>query len=307
MVTPGWVRPALRLSVAAPLGMKLGQAQVQQLHLAVAAEHQVGRLDVAMHQLMFVGVLKPQCRLADDLARRADAKRTAGRHVHADELLQVDAVDELHHQEMDAAGLARVVGPHDVRMIQSSDRLHLAAEAADRLGIIQVAMGKDFQGDRLVEIDLPGLVDDAHAAVAQFLQQFVVAQAARFDDPAENALDQLGAFGKSAAILFQLQKGPAALAEVEFDLQQFRPAGGRARRAGAWSKTSSISGGLPAWHALSNWSHIWSMRPVDETCDCVGSRLPCWLTAGAFWRVGEPLVSYHNGQEESSSKVGWAE
>ena len=31
----------------------------------------------------------------------------------------------------------------------------------------------------------------------------------------------VGAFGKSAAILFQLQKGPAPLAEVEFDLQQF--------------------------------------------------------------------------------------
>ena len=144
-----------------------------------------------------------------------------GGRAHADELLQVDAVDELHHQEMDAAGLARVVGPHDVRMIQPSDRLHLAAETADRLGIVQVTMGKDFQGDRLVEIDLPGLVDDAHAAAAQFLQQFVVAQAARLDDAAEDALDQVGALGKSAAILFQLQKVAAPLAEVEFDLQQF--------------------------------------------------------------------------------------
>ena len=221
MVTPGCVRPRCGLRVAAPLGMKLGQPQVQQLHLAAAAEHQVGRLDVAMHQLMFVGVLQPQRRLADDLARRADPQRAAQRRAGGDELLQVDAVDELHHQEMDAAGLARVVGPHDVRMVQPADRLHLATEAADRLGIVQVAVGKDLEGDGLIEIDLPGLVDDAHAAVAQFLQQFVVAQAARFYDPPEDALDQLRALGKSAAILLQLHEGPAPLAEVELDLQQF--------------------------------------------------------------------------------------
>ena len=49
---------------------------------------------------------------------------------------------------------------------------------------------------------------------------------------AEDALDQVGALGKSAAILFQLQEGAAPLAEVEFDFQQFRQqavalAGGR--------------------------------------------------------------------------------
>ncbi len=209
----GYMVPAFR--------MKLGQSQVQELHLAAAGEHQVGRLDVAMHQLMFVGMLEPQGRLADDLAGRSHSQGTARRRANADELLQIDAVDELHHQKLDAAGLARVVSPHDVRMIQPSDRLHLAAEAGDRLIVVQITMGKDFQGHRLVEEDLPSLVDDTHAAAAQFLQQFVVAQAARFDDPAKDALDQVRALGKSAAVLFKLQKGPAALAEVQFDLQQF--------------------------------------------------------------------------------------
>ena len=176
-----------------------------------------------MHQLMFVGVLQAQRRLADDLACRADAQRAARRLGHADELLQIDAIDVLHRQEMDPAGLARVVGPHDVRMIQPADRLHLATEAADGLGIVQVAVGQDLQGHDLVEVDLPGLVDDAHAAVADFLQQFVVAQAAGLDDPAEDAFDQFGAFGKSAAIIFHLQEVPER-----------------------WRKSSSISSNSPS-------------------------------------------------------------
>ena len=174
-----------------------------------------------MHQLMFVGMLKPQRRLADDFARRTNPKRTARGHPRADELLQVDAVDELHDQEMHAAGLARVVGLDDVRMAQPSDRLHLPPETADRLGIIEKPMGKDFQGNDLVEIDLPGLVDNAHAAMAQFLQQFVVAQATRFDGSPEYGLDQVGTLGESDAILFKLEKIAAPLAEIEFDFQQF--------------------------------------------------------------------------------------
>ncbi len=215
-------QPSLLRRVVAPFGMELGQPQVQQLHLTAATEHQVGRLDVAMHQLMFVGMLQAQGRLADDLARRTSPQRPARRPAHADELLQVDAVDELHDQELDAARLAGVKGPHDVRMIQSSDRLHLAAETAQRLGIIKVTVRQDLQGDRLVEIDLAGLVDDAHAAATEFLQQFVVAQPAGLDDPAEDAFNQIGAFRKAAAVLFHLQECPAPLAKVEFDLQQFR-------------------------------------------------------------------------------------
>ena len=90
-------------------------------------------------------------------------------------------------------------------------------------------MRKDFQGNRLVEIDLAGFVDDAHATAAQFLQQFVITQATRLDRSAENALDQVGALGESAAILIQLEESTAPLTEVEFDFQQFCQEGGHAR------------------------------------------------------------------------------
>ena len=40
-----------------------GQAEVEDLHLALGREHQVVRLDVAVDHALLVGVLQAQCRL----------------------------------------------------------------------------------------------------------------------------------------------------------------------------------------------------------------------------------------------------
>ena len=69
---------------------------------------------------------------------------------------------------------------HDVRMLQAGDRLGLGAEAG-HVPFAGVFTGQDhLQGHEAVELALPGLVDDAHTAAAQFLQQFVVADVTDF-------------------------------------------------------------------------------------------------------------------------------
>ena len=157
------------LSVCA---LEAGQAQVEDLHLPGGRDHQVRRLDVAVDQPVLVGVLQPEGRLPDQLAGVGDRQRPAVLH----QLIEVQAVDEFHHQELRAVDLAGVECADDVRMVNRADDLHLALEAGDGLRVIEQPLRQDFQGHGLVELDVPGPIDRAHAAFAQLLEQFVVAQ-----------------------------------------------------------------------------------------------------------------------------------
>ena len=172
---------------------------------------------------MFVGVLQAERNLADDFASRADAHGAAFGRPDANKALQIDAIDILHHEEVDAARLARVVGSFDIRdALSGIDRLlHLAEEAADRLGVVQVAMRQDFDGDDLIEINLTCLVNHAHAAATQFFLQLVVAQPAGLNDAVKDRVDEFRIFGKADAVILHLHERLRPLAEVELDFQQF--------------------------------------------------------------------------------------
>ena len=66
----------------------------------------------------------------------------------------------------------------DVGMLQPAGRLNFGAgSAAGRLALARSAGQDHLEGDDAVELDLPGLVDDAHAAAAEFVEQFVFAEA----------------------------------------------------------------------------------------------------------------------------------
>ena len=70
-----------------------------------------------------------------------------------------------------------------------------AASASAEAGHVarrgQLALQDHLEGDDAVEADLPGLVDDAHAAAGDLLQQFVVAEVA----DARQFAGQLGGAG----------------------------------------------------------------------------------------------------------------
>ena len=71
---------------------------------------------------------------------------------------------------MRAVGFAGIGGADDVGMIEPTDRLHLPFEAADCVRVLHAVAGEDFEGDDLLEFGVEGLVDRAHAAVADFFE-----------------------------------------------------------------------------------------------------------------------------------------
>ncbi len=107
--------------------------------------------------------------------------RLLGRQRRTVEFLgQTAAVHELQRKVGMAVVFADLEDLHDVRVLQAGDRFGLGAEAG-YLPFAGVFAGQDhLQGHQTVELALPGLVDDAHAAAAQFVQQFVVADVTDF-------------------------------------------------------------------------------------------------------------------------------
>ena len=117
--------------------MEVGQTEIQQLDLALGAQHQVRRLHIPMDQAVFLRALQPLGRLANHLARVGDAQRP----VPFDDLRQVQTVDMLHDQEPHPFDLARIHGAHDIRMVQATNGLHFAFKPGNRLGVVQAVLG----------------------------------------------------------------------------------------------------------------------------------------------------------------------
>ena len=108
------------------------QPQVEDLHLAGAGQHQVRRLDVAMHEVVLVGALEAKRCLADDLAGVSHPQRTAAPH----HLVQVQPIEQFHDEEPGSGNFAGVVGMDDIGMLHRADGLHFPLEAGDGLLIL---------------------------------------------------------------------------------------------------------------------------------------------------------------------------
>ena len=91
---------------------------------------------------------------------------------------EIAAVDELHAEIVVAFVLADLVDRHDVGVIERA-----AASASRRNRCKSSAVAKRpartiFEGKCSVQADLPGLVDDTHAALARGLEELVIAEVA---------------------------------------------------------------------------------------------------------------------------------
>ncbi len=76
--------------------------------------------------------------------------------------------------------LAHLVDLHDVGMLQAGHRLGLEAKPV-QLGAGRLrAASEHLQSDDPLETEVPGLVDDAHAATAQLAQDLVSRHESRF-------------------------------------------------------------------------------------------------------------------------------
>src|SRR5262245_13043070 len=86
------------------------------------------------------------------------------------------AFHKLHRVEMNAALAANKINRNNVRVLKVSSRLRLVLESLELLRVEGSRKGKNFERYAPAERDLDGLVDDPHAAPADFTHDSKVAQ-----------------------------------------------------------------------------------------------------------------------------------
>ena len=110
-----------------------------------------------------------QTNLADDVAGLAGGKFALLR----EEGLQIPAFHVVHGDELDVARRADVEDADDVAVGDETGQDQFLLEALQNVGIVGQFAADDFQGDDAVQLAVHGLVDRAHAAFAEHLQDFV--------------------------------------------------------------------------------------------------------------------------------------
>ena len=143
---------------------RLGQAEVEHLHGAVGAHHDVGGLEIAVDDAPLVSGLE---RL-DDLRR--DAQRIVQRDRPAREPLgEVLPFDELHRQRAPSTGRGRFfesVDLRDVRVVERRERASFPVEPRQPFLVPREQLGQDLDRDRPLQPAVDRLVDLAHASGA---------------------------------------------------------------------------------------------------------------------------------------------
>ena len=120
-VAPAIASAFIRPDVSSP---DLGQAEVEDLDglfLILAEQDQVPRLDVAVDHAAIVGMLKSLRRLK----AKPTGDRRRERSLLADEFCQIVPLHILHRKNEQVFNSRRRIGPHYVRMIESSGRFDL--------------------------------------------------------------------------------------------------------------------------------------------------------------------------------------
>ena len=155
------------------------QAEIEEFRLFFRRDHNVRRLDVAMHQTVFVRLGQGRRDLISEIAGPIDRQRAG----IADVFLQVLARHVFHNQEAQRGpvliridDLARVGGGDDVRMPQMGNNPHLGEEARLQPGILARLHRQHFDGYQMAHVAVFGFEDDRHAARADAVEDAVAAE-----------------------------------------------------------------------------------------------------------------------------------
>src|SRR5271157_4555463 len=89
-------------------------------------------------------------------------------------MLKGNSIHELHDEEGASVLLADVMNGTDVRVIQGRGRPRLPLETAERLRVVSNFVGQKLQGHETVQSDVLGLVNHAHSATTQLLDDAVM-------------------------------------------------------------------------------------------------------------------------------------
>ena len=145
----------------------LRDSEVGDLHATVLIDKQILRLDVAMHDAVLMRVLQ---RLADRRHDRQGLLRRKPAELHR--LAQIHSVHEFHDQEIQPVAFSKLMHGDNIRMVQRGERLRLLHESLLERRVGDALRGEELQRDETIESFLPRLVNHAHSAAAEALENF---------------------------------------------------------------------------------------------------------------------------------------
>ncbi len=121
-----------------------------------------------MNDLLVVGGFERR----DDLKR--NPHRFFGRHgAFLDPVCQGRAIHELHHDDHLIVSLLESVDRRNVRVIHRGEKLSLAFEASQPIGIVDESLWEHFDRDIPAKLSIRCAPDFAHAARADLLDDFI--------------------------------------------------------------------------------------------------------------------------------------
>ena len=141
---------------------RLGQSEVHQFHLPVAADHHVARLDVAVDDLGSMCVVERH----DELSEDGPDVLFGQRAVVADQLVQAHPVDVFEHDEVGVEHLEAAAHVDDVRVIKRLDDVGFALKEVPRVLVADQPVAQHLQRHG-VSCGTDRLVHDRHPASTQ--------------------------------------------------------------------------------------------------------------------------------------------
>ena len=160
--------------VAARIGDDgFGQAEVEHLHHAVGRELDVGRLQIAVDDALFVRGVERVHDLAGDADHLGKRQAAPGRGGALQVFVQRVAFDQLHHQRQHAALFLEAEERGDVGMVEGGQDAGFALEPCDAFGIGDEGLGQRLQRDVAAQVRVMRPIHLAHSALTYESQDFV--------------------------------------------------------------------------------------------------------------------------------------
>ena len=147
----------------------LGESKVQNLHLPAFGDENVCGLDVAVNNALCMSSIERVSNLDGDVEHRLGVQRSAG-----DAVFQRFTVQKLHNDERLPLVLSDFVNGADVGMAESRGRARLTPKALQRCWIPHHIRRQEFERNEATEFCVLGLIDYAHPAAAQLLDDTVM-------------------------------------------------------------------------------------------------------------------------------------